>query len=432
MKLACQQGPSFPVETTGKIRFVSEGEGTVSEWQGRLFRNSYTRAGRRFQLKGWVVKIQHQGQRRTFSLQNETKAAAALEAKMIYENIRAKGWAATLTGYPRRTESDRQDLAEQDWERRLLVRRYHFPAVAGSEQNLAVRIDHDGVEFWFPLGTSELQVAAAKARGIHQTIVSDGWAAAKQRFSRELIVGFEWCANPILWTYTTIHTWVEEMGLVPVPTVASARRVLVVETDAGIRRALQWCVNQQAGFVCVPCASPETLPHLIEQHKPCLVLVNRRLAEGAGLKSSEQLTAGQRGVHVLAFSIVADGDHLFASTPGGAAGYMLKRVKPDRLLDPLVSAPNPLDFSIADLLPRVRMFFKDLLLPRTDQAVSALARLTRREHEVLGLLSKGCVDKEIAEALGISAWTVHGHIKSIFERLGVRTRTEAVVRYLGS
>ncbi len=59
-----------------------------------------------------------------------------------------------------------------------------------------------------------------------------------------------------------------------------------------------------------------------------------------------------------------------------------------------------------------------------------VSRLTRRENEVLALLSKGRADKEIAQALGISAWTVHGHIKSIFERLGVRTRTGAVVRYL--
>jgi DNA-binding NarL/FixJ family response regulator len=49
---------------------------------------------------------------------------------------------------------------------------------------------------------------------------------------------------------------------------------------------------------------------------------------------------------------------------------------------------------------------------------------------VLELMSKGCVDKEIAQAMRISGWTVHGHIKKIFERLKVRTRTEAVVRYL--
>ncbi len=83
-----------------------------------------------------------------------------------------------------------------------------------------------------------------------------------------------------------------------------------------------------------------------------------------------------------------------------------------------------------DLLARAKSYFKQLLQPRSNHMASAIGRLTRRESEVLALLSKGCVDKEIAQALGISAWTVHGHIKNIFERLQVRTRTEAVVRYL--
>ena len=110
---------------------------------------------------------------------------------------------------------------------------------------------------------------------------------------------------------------------------------------------------------------------------------------------------------------------------------MLKRISPTRLLDPILDAPKQPNLSNGELLPRVRSYFKHLLLPRHDHETSSgLGRLTRREHEVLALLSKGCVDKEIAQALGISVWTVHGHIKSIFERLRVRTRTEAVVRYL--
>jgi len=59
-----------------------------------------------------------------------------------------------------------------------------------------------------------------------------------------------------------------------------------------------------------------------------------------------------------------------------------------------------------------------------------MAKLTHREHEVLALLSKGYVDKEIADSLRISIWTVHGHVKNIFEKLGVHTRTEAVIKFL--
>jgi DNA-binding CsgD family transcriptional regulator len=82
---------------------------------------------------------------------------------------------------------------------------------------------------------------------------------------------------------------------------------------------------------------------------------------------------------------------------------------------------------------------KGELFPKTDarswrqrsgRATSALATLTPRERHVLALVSEGHVDKEIAAALRISVWTVHGHIKSIFVRLRTRTRTEAAVRYL--
>ena len=108
----------------------------------------------------------------------------------------------------------------------------------------------------------------------------------------------------------------------------------------------------------------------------------------------------------------------------------LTRVNPANVLDPMLQAGNFPGAAGEDPLAPVKLFFKGLLRRRAGQHTDALARLTPRENEVLLLLSKGCVDKEIAQAMGISVWTVHGHIKKIFERLSVRTRTEAVVRYL--
>ena len=120
---------------------------------------------------------------------------------------------------------------------------------------------------------------------------------------------------------------------------------------------------------------------------------------------------------------------MFVSTPGGAEGYCSSASIPPmsstRCFKPEISPA-----AAEDPLAPVKLFFKGLLRPRAGQHTDALAKLTPRENEVLLLLSKGCVDKEIAQAMGISVWTVHGHIKKIFERLSVRTRTEAVVRYL--
>ena len=407
---------------------------TASRRPPRVFRNSYTRAGRRYLTDRWVVKLQHLGQRRTVSLRAKTKTAATTEAKVILDTLLSEGWEAIRRLYGRPQNNHEHSKIENEyWRERLFVRRYAFPLSGDSERALAVRIDHGGVGYWFPLGSADFDAAAAKARQLYETVIRRGWEECCRRFRRELIVGFEWCSNPILWTYATIHTVVEAMPAVPRqrPETRGLRNVLVVEEDDGTRRALEWCLNQHAGFRAVACSSTGSFQHTFAVCKPCLVLLNRKLAERLRFASPGQIAAVRDSVPALTYSLGADGDQLFASTPGGAEGYLLKRVKPDRILEPLLHGNSGLTIVEAkELLARVKSYFKELLQPRPAEAASGVERLTRRESEVLGLLSKGCVDKEIAQALGISAWTVHGHIKSIFERLRVRTRTEAVVRYL--
>lgn len=319
------------------------------------------------------------------------------------------------------------------WRQRLLLRRHHFPAVPGSEADLSVRIDKAGAGFFFPLGTPDPEGAAARACQIFQTVAKQGWSAVRRRFSRELIVAFEWCTNPVLWTYTTIHTLVgepaERKADLP-PANPNRQRILVVETDVGIRRALCWSVSQQPGFVSVPCDSTASFTHARKVHRPRLVLLNRNLAGPIGFKTAGVISPIQAGVPALAYSVYADGDQMFTSTPGGAAGYMVKRVRPDRLLEPILKVTDRSELITEDFQLRVKYYFQELLQLRPDHNNQAMLKLTHRERQVMELLSKGCVDKEIAQVMGISVWTVHGHIKNIFKRLQVRTRTEAVIHYL--
>lgn len=335
---------------------------------------------------------------------------------------------------PRDSEAEERPAAQLepamiDWQQRLLLRRYRFAPSHESETDFAARIDYAGLGFYFPLATSNPKLAAAKAEKIYQTVARQGWNAACRKFSRELMVGFEWCANPILWTYTTIHTLVASSGNPAATDKNNSQNVLIVEADAGIRRALEWCVNQQGGLCGIGCDSEKSFDPALEAYKPQMILVNRNLARRVGLEFPGEI-ATIRTVPALTYSCAMDGDQLFASTPGGAEGYLLKRVKPEKLFEPVLDASARPNFSSNDMPARVKMWFKGLLQSRSHPETSALAKLTPRENEVLALLSKGCVDKEIASALGISAWTVHGHVKKIFERLNVRTRTEAVVRYL--
>ncbi len=317
------------------------------------------------------------------------------------------------------------------WRERLLLRRYRFPAAGGSEQDLAVRIDHDEVGYFFPLGTPEAEAAADKARQIYLMVVNQGWHATCRHFARELTVSFEWCMNPVLWTYSTIHTLAgKHTESDSSPASPNRQRVLMVETDAGIRRALCWCIDHQAGFVSIPCDSAASFPQALDLHKPRMVLLNRNLAGRLGVKSAGAISPIRPGVPALTYSVHADGDQMFVSTPGGAGGYLVKRVKSDRLLEPILKVASRSELMTEDLLVRVRHYFQELLQVPSNHDSLSPAKLTHREREVMELLSKGCVDKEIAQAMGISVWTAHDYIKNIFKRLQVRTRTEAVIRYL--
>jgi DNA-binding NarL/FixJ family response regulator len=404
---------------------------SAAEWIPRLFRNSYTRTGQRFEVEGWAIKIQHQGRRRTFSLSAETKEEAAIEAKAIHETILVEGWEAALRGFPPKNSDNRHSKADAAyWQQRLLRRRYRFPGSGETETDLAARIDHGGIGYYFPLGTADPDAAATKAHQIYRSVLRHGWEKTNRTYSRELIVGFEWSANPILWTYTTVHTLVDPPEPTKPDNAPAANRILILETDDGIRRALAWCINQQKDCVAVVCDSVASFDVAMERHRPQMVLLNRSLSERVGYPSPGEFAQVRPGVPALTFSAAPDGDQMFVSTPGGAVGYLLRRVDPSNLLKPMLNLGGQIETDPNEALSRVKSFFQKLLRPKAGQEDPGLARLTRRELEVLTLLSKGCVDKEIAQALGISAWTVHGHIKNIFERLHVRTRTEAVVRFL--
>lgn len=296
-----------------------------------------------------------------------------------------------------------------------------------------MHINHEGAGYYFPLGTPDVQQAAAKARQIYHVTVKQGWNTTCRQFSRELIISFEWCMNPVLWTYTTIHTLVDEQPKAKsgsLPPSPNRQRIMVVESDAGVRRALCWCIDQQEGFASIPCDSIESYPRVLTLHRPRLVLLNRKLAERIDLKSASSISPLQPNILALTYSIYADGDQMFARTPGGVGGYLIKRARPSRLLDPIAKVASRPELIGEEFLLRVKYHFQELLELQTSHDTPALEKLTQREKEVLMLMSKGCADKEIAQTMGISAWTVHGHVKNIFERLQVRSRTEAVIRYL--
>jgi DNA-binding NarL/FixJ family response regulator len=298
-----------------------------------------------------------------------------------------------------------------------------------SENHFAAQVEYEGTVGFFPLGPSEANAAAGAVK-IYRALVERGWDFVCRRFPRELTVGLSWCANPILRTYATIHTLVAPPAMIRPPLAADERRVLIIESDAGIRRALEWCVDQRAGLCSVTCEKEKSFDKAFDSHRPALVLLNQNMAARIGWQSPGEIGPLRNGVPALAYDCSADVSALFNSSVAGTSGCLFMGVKPQHLLEPIPTQAGQMSFSAEEILARVRVLFKMLLQPSSGREMSALATLTPRERHVLALVSEGCADKEIAAALVISVWTVHDHLKRIFTRLGARTRTEAAVRYL--
>jgi DNA-binding NarL/FixJ family response regulator len=412
-------------------------------WRGRLFKNTFTYKGRRMEVSGWAVKIQLNGRRKTFSLSSSDQTQAAAEACQIYQDIVTKGWRAVgqrgnrndlearstqgSTSTPAPTEAN-----PDYWKQRLIHRMHAGKPELPGERELSVRIEHEGHSQYFPLGTADEIKGSKLAMRIHQSVINRGWAATNRKFSRELTVALRWLDNPLAWSYATIHTRIEHG--VPVTANSASRStetgVAVIEPDPGLRQSLAWCLNHQSGVHCVATfADAAEALRDITRLPVQLALVNHDLPNQQGATVLDSLQRGKTGLAGLLYSVYEDSEHLFYSTPGGAGGYMLKRTAPFRLLEPMAGLASPL--TREKITGRVREYFQQLCsLMTSGPSALEMAKLTPREHEILALLSKGKLAKEVADSLGISVWTVQGHIKNIFEKLNVHTRTEAVVKFL--
>ena len=429
-----KQRPSDRVAAPGPHRALRCNGNAVRPWLRRVFHNTYTRRGRRIVLRGWSVKIQFQGQRRTFSLAAPTRAAAAAEARAIHDAVASKGWEAIVQQYSGRQGRTFPKTDARYWRERLLLRNHPVPGDLGIHREFSTRIDHSGTSYYFALGANEPATAAAQAVAIYRIAIEKGWEEVRRTFPREVTISFHWARDPLLWTYTTVHTLVGQRFVPPTRRTSEpgqAHRILLIEADPGIRNALERCINQQEDCCCVPYPDPDTARRHRAIEGAVLCFVNHDLSEKAGLSNSLQIATIAEGVPALSYSVHLDSEELFALTPGGMSGYVLKRVPPHQILEPVLAVLDGSRVPTELLLHGAHSYFQRLLESDPTREISnTVAELTRREQDVLGLLSKGHVDKEIAPALGISTWTVHEHVKRIFEKLHVHSRTEAVLAYL--
>ncbi|MBX3731562.1 MAG: response regulator transcription factor [Verrucomicrobiae bacterium] len=401
----------------------------VRYWSSRIFRNSYTRRGRRYRVRGWHVKIQVGGRRRTYALRATPRGAAAAEALALYRSLIGDVEAAReATGAP----SEAVPAAVP--ERIHLVQRPHAPRI-GSEAGWSVWLETDGLGDYYPLATPDATEAARRAHGLLAAVRSEGLQTVRSREPREVTLALRWCADPVMWTYCSLHTLPKAAspgGARAGTSDPPAWRVALVEPDPGLRQALWSHLSQHPD--CRPLVAwgrAAEVPGGLENSPADLLLVSQVLGEISGADLIARLRHLRPRLVCVEYAAFSDSEELFRSTPGGASAYFLRRTTPDRMLEPLEGCPAPRHGDHGAWMRTVTGYFQRLVgEPGFAPASPRLSRLTPRELEILGLISRGFLDKEIAHRLRISVWTVHGHAKRIFEKLGVHSRTEAAVKYL--
>ena len=204
--------------------------------------------------------------------------------------------------------------------------------------------------------------------------------------------------------------------------------IAVVEDDAAVRRSMQAILRQHASVQCVGTyGSAEEALQAIPALNPQMVLMDINLPGMNGVECVRLLTEQLPKLQVIMLTVYDDDDDIFNSLAAGATGYLLKPVRAATLLEAIEeihSGGAPMSTPIAR---RVVQAFKKPVTKKTE-----LTELTERELEILQFLSKGFLAKEIALQLHMSYWTVVGHTRHIYDKLHVRSRSQAVAKYLGT
>jgi len=204
-------------------------------------------------------------------------------------------------------------------------------------------------------------------------------------------------------------------------------RIYIVEDETDIREGLAVLINGSEGFTCVGTSgSAEEALACIGTAEPHIVLMDIHLPGMNGIECILLLKQKHPDIQIMMLTVFDNPEEIFRSLTAGATGYLLKKTPPARLLEALrelAAGESPMSGEIARKVVRA---FQHPAESHTQDA-----DLTSREKEILALLAKGYLYKEIAASLFISLDTVRTHIRKIYQKLQVRTRSEVLIKVMG-
>jgi len=202
----------------------------------------------------------------------------------------------------------------------------------------------------------------------------------------------------------------------------SFHNIWLIEDNAHFRRTMQWLVNRTAGMKCTHAfeTCEEALIKLEHEVMPELILLDINLPGMNGIQGIEKIKSISPETHIVILTVYDDNEKVFDALCAGASGYLLKDSSPEKIIisiDEALAGGAPMSMKIAH---KVLEIFSQLKPKKSDY------RLTAREKELLQLMTSGMTRQQIADKLFISFHTVTTHLKNIYSKLHVNSKSGAV------
>jgi len=202
-------------------------------------------------------------------------------------------------------------------------------------------------------------------------------------------------------------------------------KIAIVEDNKVIRESLMEFIHADPECRCVcACATAEEALKVIPKHEPEIVLMDIQLPNMSGIDCLAQLKQLLPSVHIIMVTVYEDTERIFKALRLGACGYLLKRCAPEELIAAIREVRQGGAPMSREIARKVIASFQEPLA-----TASEVEDLTAREREILELLANGFPNKQIADRLGLTDGTVRWHLRHVYNKLHVRSRTEAALKF---
>jgi len=202
-------------------------------------------------------------------------------------------------------------------------------------------------------------------------------------------------------------------------------KIAIVEDNKTTREGLEKIINLSANYQCIcTCTTAEDALRVLPKQKPDVVLLDIQLPGMSGVECVARLKELLPSTQVIMVTVYEDPDRIFRALRAGASGYLLKRSTPEHVLDAIRDVQQGGAPMSGEIARKVVAYFRN-----QKTAISEMEKISSREREVLDLVVSGFSNKEIADRLGVTLDAIRWHLKHIYQKLHVHSRTEAALKY---